>query len=368
MIKKLISALLPEKSDATHEDKDKIKNMPVSLAQFYGDHVPWELPIQYCAADCIKPGDTVLDIGGHIGGLAIAFGRMVGEQGRVYTFEPNREIWPHLLENLAINSTNNVTHIPLACFSKTGQLMKFFSEPSFYKAASGLMREIDGAKSFDVVTISVDDFCRANALRPSFMKIDVEGAEIHVLRSATNLLDTERMPIVLEYQSTLHPDHNDPLVYLEEKGYLFFDVNTYRKVDAKSYAAMADLPLVNVLCIHRDSKLADRYSRLTKSEVFVKQIPEKDIVIIDGISLSCGRYIVEVSFDCPDNVTGGLAVKCRRGFLAYYQADAKHLKQHSCSSMVINIKQPETVCVEFVKKGEYFGGLRKVAIAKIEIG
>lgn len=61
-------------------------------------------------------GDTVLDIGGHVGGVAIALSRMVGEEGSVYTFEPNREMWPHLLSNLTINSAHNVSHIPLACF------------------------------------------------------------------------------------------------------------------------------------------------------------------------------------------------------------------------------------------------------------
>lgn len=365
MIKNLFRAIFAEQSAPTNENHNK--NNPVSLAQFYGDHVPWELPVQYCAVDCVKSGDVVLDIGGHVGGVAIALSRMVGG-GRVYTFEPNREMWPHLLENLEINNANNVSHIPLACFSESGKLMKFYSEPSFYKAGSGLMREIEGAKSFDVVTISVDDFCRANGLAPSFMKIDVEGAEIHVLRSATKLLDTMRLPIILEYQATAHPDQNDPLVYLEEKAYLFFDVNTYGRVSAASYAAMTDLPLVNVLCIHRNSELADSYANLIKSVVFEKQLVDKEVLLIDGISLSRGRHIVEFSFDCPNNVTGGLAVKNVSGFLAYYEADTKHLRQHSCSSIVIDIKEPQVVSVEFIKKGEYAAGLRKVTISKIEIG
>jgi hypothetical protein len=177
-----------------------------------------------------------------------------------------------------------------------------------------------------------------------------------------------RLPIILEYQATAHPDQNDPLVYLEEKAYLFFDVNTYGRVSAASYAAMADLPLVNVLCIHRDSELADSYANLIKSVVFEKQLVDKEVLLIDGISLSRGRHIVEFIFDCPNNVNGGLAVKNVSGFLAYYEADTKHLRQHSCSSIVIDIKEPQVVSVEFIKKGEYEAGLRIVTISKIEIG
>lgn len=363
MIKSLFKTIFSAPSKSIESE---IKNdTPVSLAQLYGNHVPWELPVQYCAADCIKPSDVVLDIGGHVGGVAIALSRLVAG-GRVYTFEPNREMWPHLLQNLELNNANNVSHIPLACFSESGKLMKFYSEPSFYKAGSGIMREIEGAKSFDVVTIAIDDFCNVNNLSPAFMKIDVEGAEIHVLRSATKLLDTICLPIILEYQAVKRPDQDDPLVYLADKGYVFFDVNTYEATSAELYAAMPDLPLVNVLCLHKSSKLTVSYRNLVKDIVFDRRISQENTLLINDIKLDIGRYVVELEFGCPPNVIGGLAIKNNSGFLAYYEADAKHLKQHSCSSIVIYISEPQTISVEFVKKGEYEAGLKKVSVKRIQ--
>ena len=338
----------------------------ISLAQNYGEHVPWELPVQYCAADCIKSGDTVLDIGGNIGGVAIALSRMTGVNGRVYTFEPNIEMWPHLLENLAINHAENVSHIPLACFSESGKLMKFYSDPSFYKTGSGLMHEIAGAKTFDVVTISVDDFCFSNSLHPSFMKIDVEGAEIHVLRSAEKLLETLHLPVIIEYQVNTHPDGNDSLLYLEKKGYLFFDVNTYERVSTTIYASkVTNFSLVNVLCIHHGTTLAEKYLHLKKELFYKKQVNEKEVLQICDINLLPGRYIVEIDFDCPDSVVGGLAIKNHSGYIAYYEADTKHLKQHTCSTCVININEDQAIGVEFIKKGTYSAGLNKIIISKI---
>ena len=341
--------------------------LPVSLAQFYADHVPWELPVQYCASDCLKSGDTVLDIGGHVGGVAIALARLVGEAGRVYTFEPNREMWPHLLENLAINQAENVSHIPLACFSESGRIMTFYSEPSFYKAGSGLLHKFEGAKCFDVVTISVDDFCQRNNLKPAFMKIDVEGAEIHVLRSASKLLEALHLPIILEYQATANPNSDDPLMYLERNGYRFFDVNTYAEVSASEYATMPDLPLVNVFCVHKNSGIGDSYSKLKKTVVFESEKREGEVLSIGGIHLPAGRYVVGLDFDCPGGVVGGLGIKNSVGFLAYYEADSQHLRQHSCSSMVIKLKEPQTLSVEFIKKGDYVAGLRKVSIVRLEV-
>jgi FkbM family methyltransferase len=365
MIKSLFKTFFSETSKSI---KSEIKNdTPTSLAQFYGNHVPWELPVQYCASDCIKASDVVLDIGGHLGGVAIALSRLVAEGGRVYTFEPNREMWPHLLQNLELNNANNVSHIPLACFSESGNLKKFYSEPSFYKAGSGLMRELEGAKSFDVVTIAVDDFCRVNNLSPSFMKIDVEGAEIHVLKSAAKILDTIRLPIILEYQAVKRPDQDDPLLYLADKGYVFFDVNTYKSTSAELYAAMPDLPLVNVLCLHKTSKLAALYEKLVEIIVFDRLVSQENTLFINEIKLDIGRYVVELEFDCPENVIGGLAIKNNSGFLAYYEADAKHLKHHSCSSIVIYIREPQTISVEFIRKGEYEASLRKVSVRRIEL-
>ncbi|WP_133512433.1 FkbM family methyltransferase [Candidatus Thiosymbion oneisti] len=366
---------LKEKSDSLAEYetenntlRQELKEKSHSLAEIYSDHIPWELPVQFCASDCIHEGDTVLDVGGNVGGVAIAFSRMVGRGGVVYTFEPNMEIWPHLLENLMINDAGNVSHVPLACFSQTGKIMQFYSGPSCYKAESGLMKKIDGAISSDVVTISIDDFCDVNNIRPAFMKIDVEGAEIHVLRSASNYIDDLHFPMILEYQSHSHPDQNDPLVYLEEKGYLFFDVNTYNKETAKSYSLMPEFPLVNVLCVHKDSDLASLYLRMCKTQTYKADLSETDVLTHGDINLEPGRYIVKVDFDCPEDVIASIAVENDSGYLAYYESDTKHLKQHSCSNMVIELGNDESLTVALIKKGDYNASLKSIEISKIELG
>jgi protein-L-isoaspartate O-methyltransferase len=37
----------------------------------------------------VRPGDVVLDVGAHIGYYTLLLSRLVGDQGRVYAFEPD---------------------------------------------------------------------------------------------------------------------------------------------------------------------------------------------------------------------------------------------------------------------------------------
>ena len=48
----------------------------------------------------VSQGDTVLDVGANIGGLSVAFARMVGDSGRVHAFEPRAETASFLRANV----------------------------------------------------------------------------------------------------------------------------------------------------------------------------------------------------------------------------------------------------------------------------
>ena len=56
----------------------------------------------------VAPGDTVLDIGSHIGTLMTAFARYVGDSGRVLAFEPQYEVYRLAVSNSVLNSMSHV--------------------------------------------------------------------------------------------------------------------------------------------------------------------------------------------------------------------------------------------------------------------
>ena len=86
--------------------------------------------------------------------------------------------------------------------------------------------------------ISCDEFVKKFNVVPALMKIDVEGAELYVLRGAKALLREHHPAILL----SIHSDdlRRDCLEYLREIGYSEIrPVNTDSMEDATEYAIVS---------------------------------------------------------------------------------------------------------------------------------
>ncbi|MGH9872393.1 MAG: FkbM family methyltransferase [Pyrinomonadaceae bacterium] len=154
----------------------------------------------------IKPGDFVLDIGGHVGQYAVLFASLVRDSGRVITFEPDPEARDTLRNNLELNGfANRVVVESVALFDQNGE-HSFFSKGA--DSMSSLARSGLGANAssldiaeYRVKTIRLDDYLNEKGFGyPRFVKLDTEGAEINILRGARELLQSDTT-IVCE----LHP-------------------------------------------------------------------------------------------------------------------------------------------------------------------
>jgi hypothetical protein len=94
-----------------------------------------------------------------------------------------------------LNRATNVTVIPAGCYDRSG-LAGFDAGRDW---AAGHLVEPGGwpnGKRDLVATIELDEIVQASGLRPDVLKIDVEGAEMHVLEGASRTLASAR-PIVL---------------------------------------------------------------------------------------------------------------------------------------------------------------------------
>ncbi len=132
----------------------------------------------------VPNGATVCDIGANAGFYTLGMSRMVGERGRVLAFEPVPENLSKIRRHLAINKIDNVTLSDCALSDKSGHVAFARGENDF---TGGIATE--PVDSFQVPTISLDEFLAENAIvDPTFLKIDVEGAEAKVLAGAKALL------------------------------------------------------------------------------------------------------------------------------------------------------------------------------------
>lgn len=147
----------------------------------------------------LKPGDTFLDIGANVGFFSLCASRRVGEKGAVYAFEPAPETRKSLNRNLELNGVRNVITVPVALSDSMGS-GELFLNAKHNSGAASLHQSPDSGGAVEVKLDTYDNFAEKNGLPvPALVKIDVEGAEMNVLRGMRELLSRpDRPPIILE--------------------------------------------------------------------------------------------------------------------------------------------------------------------------
>ncbi|MGA2430340.1 MAG: FkbM family methyltransferase, partial [Candidatus Acidiferrum sp.] len=147
----------------------------------------------------VKVGMTVLDIGAHHGFYTLLCSKRVGSGGRVVAFEPSPRERKALQLHLKLNRCRNVSVEPLALGNED---------------ATGNLYVIEGRNTGcnslkpptavgDIAPVSVrvarlDEWLRQRKLdRVDFIKVDVEGGELALLKGAAQLLERKPRPVIL---------------------------------------------------------------------------------------------------------------------------------------------------------------------------
>jgi FkbM family methyltransferase len=148
-------------------------------------HVTWN-PDEYAAfRDAVREGDVVLDAGANAGAYAILFGHWAGASGRVFAFEPDPAAFDALKRHISLNGmTDRVTAIPAAVGDDRACRVRFATFESTGISRLATDREDAATIVREVDALSIDRFCGERRLRPSVIKIDVEGSELAALRGA----------------------------------------------------------------------------------------------------------------------------------------------------------------------------------------
>lgn len=150
----------------------------------------------------IHPGDTVFDVGAHIGRFSIFADKLVGETGCIYAFEPVPSTYWALRECLALNRAQHVIAEQAAicdrvgiaemnCFAPEFSSWNSLGKPTM-KTPTG--QSVAPAERVPVPALTLDCICERNGIdRIDFLKVDVEGFEAAVFRGAERLLRERRI-------------------------------------------------------------------------------------------------------------------------------------------------------------------------------
>lgn len=150
----------------------------------------------------LKPGMTVLDVGANEGLYTLFSARRVGPPGRVVAFEPSSRERSRLEHNVARNRLGNVTVVPCAVGSShgTAALQIASGVHSGHNTLGALVYDDAPAAGIEHVPVERLDTLieRLGVATVDVIKIDVEGAEMHVLEGARRTLTTHRPILMVE--------------------------------------------------------------------------------------------------------------------------------------------------------------------------
>jgi FkbM family methyltransferase len=175
----------------------------------------------------VKSAAVVFDIGANTGifSLLACFAGS-GEQ-KVVAFEPTSRAHTRVLENCNVNNVlDRVTAEKMALSNRVGTL-EFQHFENSARISSGASY-IDGVSHFTVqsrelcVATTLDTYIAETGVVPDLLKIDVEGAEVHVMEGARNLIARRTATFIIE---VIAQTVDDVLAHFE--GYQLFVLNDH---------------------------------------------------------------------------------------------------------------------------------------------
>jgi FkbM family methyltransferase len=156
----------------------------------YGEYSreEWEV-----LAQLVRPGMTVVEAGANIGVHTVPLARACAP-GRLYAFEPQPAVCALLRQNLIANGLENAEAVAAACGAHTGTAR--IPTPDYASPGNfGGISLSPGGDGIEVSVLAIDDL-RLDRL--DLLKVDVEGAEVDVIRGATATIKRARPVIYAE--------------------------------------------------------------------------------------------------------------------------------------------------------------------------
>lgn len=155
----------------------------------------------------LRSGGDFVDVGAHVGMYAVLAARELRGRGRVLAFEPNPAARAQLAENLELNGCTNVVVVAAAVADETEGSATLHvpasPDPSFSSLEGGRFAE---GESVAVPVTTVDAAVAEHGLRPSVVKIDVEGGEAAVVRGMAETVLSFRPTILVEISAESAPE------------------------------------------------------------------------------------------------------------------------------------------------------------------
>ena len=170
----------------------------------------------------VKAGDVVLDLGANIGAHTLPLAQLVGDAGRVYAFEASDHAFARQQRNIALNPAL-AAHIvslqallvadPAAAKPKgipSSWPLEETGERDLHPVHLGQYHSVQAARP-----LRLDDWLvESGVSRIDFVKLDVDGYEIDVLRGGRELFKRYRPVLLMEFMPYIFPERGQTFAEL----------------------------------------------------------------------------------------------------------------------------------------------------------
>ncbi|MET0293400.1 MAG: FkbM family methyltransferase [Phenylobacterium sp.] len=217
--------------------------------ELYGEYCPAEAA---ALAQLIRPGMTVVEVGGNLGSHTVAMARACAP-GPLYVFEPQQRLFQMLCANLVLNGVTNV----IACADAVGAAEGAAQMPALdYEAGGnfgGMVLQAAGRQQ-GPLSVRVRTLDSLGLVACDLIKVDVEGWEEGVLRGAAATIARFRPLLYVEND---RPSSQQALVDLvDQLGYemwwhtpLLYDPNNFNGEARNIFPGVASL---NMFCTPKE--------------------------------------------------------------------------------------------------------------------
>ncbi|MFA5238586.1 MAG: FkbM family methyltransferase [Phycisphaerae bacterium] len=187
----------------------------------------------------VKPGMCILEIGANVGYYTILMGKLIGENGKIYSYEPYPRSVDILTRNISLNNLENIVEVhnmAVSCENTTKRL--YLGSATNVHSLINYKAEEDNQDYIEVKTKDVREILAGADRKIDLLRMDIEGHEREIFggfNSDIKAFLPTRIFFEIHPLGSIDPDptFTKPLTNMLELGYSPELVISSSHVDAK---------------------------------------------------------------------------------------------------------------------------------------
>lgn len=187
----------------------------------------------------LPENQKIIDIGANVGVQTLQFANKF-QNSQIYSIEPTDFAFDKMLNNLKLNPKLSDRIVPLQVYLTCNKDKKPDNVYSSWNVNSletqhlkhrGIKKSTNNAKPNSIDRIILEN----EITNVSFIKLDVDGPELDVLKSGKNFLSKKKPPIFMELAPYLYTEYGysykDLLNFINSLNYNYYTINPIKKIN-----------------------------------------------------------------------------------------------------------------------------------------